>query len=359
MRDIWIGGVSIVTLVGVMVLSVGVTLSSQVCMAASPILSIDFSGAESEIEFQPGDDTPLQPGYVGWAGPYIGNPGSDYNETRNFAADFGVGGVVSVTVMSDGLFFRDYEPIVAGPFLAQSALLSDSILRNRPGSIFLTFNSLRDGVYAMTSFHHDTRFGSTFVPFNIILTDGLVTNQTLFSGLDTTGGTSPSTVLKEDYSFTVVGGSSVTVEFAGQAQNGQHMSINGFQLQRTSSAPDCHAAQAFPAVLWSPNHQFVPVVVTGVTDAVTITVTSVTQDEPVNAKNDGNTSPDAVIQAGAASVRAERSDKGNGRVYQISFRAEDATGGSCTGAVKVGVPLSLNKGLTAIDDGQVYDSTVR
>lgn len=118
-----------------------------------------------------------------------------------------------------------------------------------------------------------------------------------------------------------------------------------------------------PTILWSPNHQFVPVVVTGVTDpegdAVTVTVTSVTQDEPVNAKADGNTSPDAVIQAGAASVRAERSGKGNGRVYQLSFKAEDGKGGFCTGAVTVSVPHSMGKGLTAIDDGQVYDSTVQ
>lgn len=101
--------------------------------------------------------------------------------------------------------------------------------------------------------------------------------------------------------------------------------------------------------------------VTGVTDpegdSVTITVTTVTQDEPVKIKGD-KTSPDAVIQAGSASVRAERSNSGNGRVYQISFRAEDGQGGSCIGAVKVGVPHSLKKGLTAIDDGQLYDSTL-
>jgi hypothetical protein len=100
----------------------------------------------------------------------------------------------------------------------------------------------------------------------------------------------------------------------------------------------------------------------GVTDpdgaGVTITATSVTQDEPVNAKGDGNTSPDAVIQAGAASVRAERSGKGNGRVYQVSFVAKNGKGGSCTGAVKVGIPHSMKVGLTAIDDGQVYDSTI-
>ena len=126
--------------------------------------------------------------------------------------------------------------------------------------------------------------------------------------------------------------------------------------------PVCTAAQAFPTVLGKPNHQFEPIVVMGVTDpdgdAVTITVTGVTQDEPVSAKGDGNTSPDAVIEAGAASVRAERSGNRNGRVYEISFKAEDGSGGVCTGAVTVGVPHSLKKGLTAIDDGQVYDSTV-
>src|SRR4029078_7717715 len=120
--------------------------------------------------------------------------------------------------------------------------------------------------------------------------------------------------------------------------------------------------QANPAALWSPNHQFVPIAITGVTDpsghAVAITVTGVTQDEPVNGKGD-NTSPDAVIQAGSASVRAERSGNGNGRVYQLSFKADDGQGGVCTGAVKVSVPHSMGKGATAIDDGQAYDSTVR
>jgi hypothetical protein len=130
----------------------------------------------------------------------------------------------------------------------------------------------------------------------------------------------------------------------------------------TNTSPSCSAAQAMPTILWSPNHQFVPIAVTGVTDpdgnAVTITVTGVTQDEPVNAKGDGNTSPDAVIQAGAASVRAERSANGNGRVYHLSFRADDGQGGFCTGAVRVSVPHSLKKGPTAIDDGPAYDSTL-
>ncbi len=41
-------------------------------------------------------------------------------------------------------------------------------------------------------------------------------------------------------------------------------------------------------------------------DSVTITVTGVTQDEPVTSTGDGHTSPDAVIQARAASVRTDR-----------------------------------------------------
>jgi hypothetical protein len=207
-------------------------LPAHVCMASS-ILSIDFSGAELEVPLAPGTDTPLQPGYVGWSGPYLGNPGSDYNETRQFNAGFGIAGMVSVTLRSDALFFRDYDPIVGGPFVDLSPLLSDSILMNQPGSIFLTFDSLLPGTYAMTSFHHDTRFGSTFIPFDIILTDSLVNNQTLFSGLDTTGGTSPSSVLIATYGFTVLGGSPVVIEFSGQAQLARHMAINGFQLERT------------------------------------------------------------------------------------------------------------------------------
>lgn len=116
----------------------------------------------------------------------------------------------------------------------------------------------------------------------------------------------------------------------------------------TNTSPSCTAAQANPTALWSPNHQFVPIVVIGVTDpdgdSLTITVTGVTQDEPVTSTGSGNTSPDGVIQAGSASVRAERAHNGNG--------------GTCTGAVTVGVPHSQKKGLTAIDDGQLYDSTI-
>ncbi len=130
----------------------------------------------------------------------------------------------------------------------------------------------------------------------------------------------------------------------------------------TNTSPICSAARSNPDTLWSPNHQFVPIAILGVTDPendpVTLTVLGVRQDEPVLTPGSDTTSPDAVIQAGSASVRAERLEAGNGRVDQISFGADDGKGGSCTGVVKVSVPHSLKKGTTAIDDGPVYDSTI-
>lgn len=135
-----------------------------------------------------------------------------------------------------------------------------------------------------------------------------------------------------------------------------------FVADSGNNPPVCSAGQAFPSVLWSPNHQFVPIVVMGITDpdgdSVSIIVTGVTQDEPVHERGAGNTSPDALIEGAGASVRAERLGRGNGRVYQLSFKAHDGKGGTCMGDVKVGVPHSLGKGLTAIDDGQIYDSTI-
>jgi hypothetical protein len=127
-----------------------------------------------------------------------------------------------------------------------------------------------------------------------------------------------------------------------------------------NAPPLCDLARAWPPILWPPIHQMVFVQIKGVhdpdNDRVVINVTKVTQDEPVNGYADGDTSPDAVILPNSrwVLVRAERSGKGNGRVYQITFDANDRHGGSCTGAVKVKVPRFW---MLPIDDGQLYDST--
>lgn len=125
--------------------------------------------------------------------------------------------------------------------------------------------------------------------------------------------------------------------------------------------PVCSGAVASTSRLWPANHQFNSINVLGVTDAegdpVTITIDSIYQDEAVNANGSGNTAPDGQgVGTSTAQVRAERVGNGNGRVYYISFTAEDLYGGTCSGQVQVGVPKNA-KG-TAVGDGPNYDSTV-
>jgi YVTN family beta-propeller protein len=124
--------------------------------------------------------------------------------------------------------------------------------------------------------------------------------------------------------------------------------------------PNCSNAVASPNLLWPPNHKFVSIQISGIVNpapgAVTISVTSIFQDEPVQSPGSGNTSPDATgVGTSTPSVRAERDGDGDGRVYHIAFTATGASG-SCTGSVTVGVPHDQGHG-GPVDEGALYDST--
>ena len=126
--------------------------------------------------------------------------------------------------------------------------------------------------------------------------------------------------------------------------------------------PVCTNVLPSTSLLWPPNHKLAAISILNVTDpekdTVKIFITGITQDEPVNGLGDGDTAPDGFgVGTSTAQVRAERSGLGNGRVYNISFRADDGKNGSCTGSVRVGVPHDQGKGSTPVDDGQFYDST--
>ena len=91
------------------------------------------------------------------------------------------------------------------------------------------------------------------------------------------------------------------------------------------------------------------VTIAGVTDPdgdpVSITVTGITQDEDVDGAADGSTCPDgAGIGRDVGRVRLERSSRGNGRTYHVTFRADDDRGGSCTGDVDFCIPLHKGDG---------------
>lgn len=129
--------------------------------------------------------------------------------------------------------------------------------------------------------------------------------------------------------------------------------------------PACTLATPSVESIWPANHKFVPVQVLNVTDpdgdAVTLTIDSIFQDEPVDTYGDGKFTPDGQgIGTSTAEVRAERSGTakvpGDGRFYHIGFTATDAFGLTCTGQVAVSVPHDQAK--TPVDGGALFDSTV-
>ncbi len=110
-----------------------------------------------------------------------------------------------------------------------------------------------------------------------------------------------------------------------------------------NDAPVCDDAAPSVDTLWPADHRMVDVSIMGVTDVendpITIVITGITQNEPDNGTGDGDTSPDSSgVGSDTAQVRAERAGGGNGRVYEISFTADDGNGGSCDGSVMVLVP---------------------
>jgi hypothetical protein len=78
-----------------------------------------------------------------------------------------------------------------------------------------------------------------------------------------------------------------------------------------------------------------------VTDACCTPSTSlsITSNEAVNGTGDGDAAPDwEVVDAHHVRLRAERSGKGNGRVYSITITSTDCAGNSTSKVVTVKVP---------------------
>jgi hypothetical protein len=119
-------------------------------------------------------------------------------------------------------------------------------------------------------------------------------------------------------------------------------------------APDCSAVAASRSILWPPNGSLRTVELGGASDPdgdpVALTITGVTQDEPLTRRFDAALRTDpAVVQ-----LRAHRAGRGDGRVYRIAFTASDGDA-SCSGTAKVAVPR--RRGREAVDSAPPsYDS---
>lgn len=192
----------------------GLFLAVLVAVAEAVPLSVDFSQST---------DVPLQAGFVGFSG------NSTATITNNYAADFGTGGggTVSVTI-SGNTHYRDYPAITSGSFVGESALLSDSVLRNEDGTMTLTLDDIADGMYEITTYHHGTSFGNGV--FDVLLSDANGSDMLIADNFMGTGGTSPMDIATLTFDF-VSDGSPVEIDIVGGGPN-NHAQLNGFVLEQ-------------------------------------------------------------------------------------------------------------------------------
>jgi len=114
-------------------------------------------------------------------------------------------------------------------------------------------------------------------------------------------------------------------------------------------APTIDGISLTPNVLWPANHKYVDVDATvfasdNFDPDLTVTLVSVTSNEPDNGVGDGNTVDDIVIVDDLTlKLRAERAGGGSGRVYTLTYRATDDCGNTTTADATVTVPHNNGK----------------
>jgi hypothetical protein len=153
------------------------------------------------------------------------------------------------------------------------------------------------------------------------------------------------------------GASAVTSDTAGTTFTCEATSAGGtasssVTIKRDATAPEM-ACSVTPSALWPPNHKMVDVNASvSVNDATSgaagFKLAAALSNEPDNGLGDGDTAND--IQGfvlgtpdTAGQVRAERSGKGSGRVYTLSYTGMDQAGNSASCSPTVSVPHDRRK----------------
>ena len=96
-----------------------------------------------------------------------------------------------------------------------------------------------------------------------------------------------------------------------------------------------------PDSLWPPNHKYVTIEASfdPSLDVASVTLLSITSNEPDNGQGDGDKPNDIVIvDNDTFNLRAERSGGGNGRIYTIKYQATNTCGNTVIATATVTVP---------------------
>lgn len=159
-------------------------------------------------------------------------------------------------------------------------------------------------------------------------------NEVTFSatGSDNVDGPVPVTCTPASGSLFHVGATEVTCTASDKAGNTVSKAFT--VTVKDTTIPNINNLRANPDLLWPANHKMLPVAVQiDVSDncdpAPICRITSVRSNEPESGLGDGDLSPDwKIIGDLKVNLRAERSGKGNGRVYTIFVTCNDTSGNS-------------------------------
>jgi YVTN family beta-propeller protein len=115
------------------------------------------------------------------------------------------------------------------------------------------------------------------------------------------------------------------------------MNPEGIAIAKVCSSPTISAVGANPNVIWPPNHEMIPVTVSGSTSggcgAVSCKIIAVSSNEPIDSGGDWIITGNLTLE-----LEADRLGSGSGRVYTVTVQCTDASGNSVTKTTIVTVP---------------------
>ena len=288
-----------------------------------------LTGSAGSATASSGDFTPAAPGTYRWTASYSGDanyapvttPCNDANESVVVTQ-----AVPTVTTQASG-------NVVLGGSVSDTATVTGGF--NPTGTVIFNLYGPNDATCAGTP----------------VFTSPA---KTLVGGAASSGSATP----------TAVGTYRWTASYSGDGNNAAVATAcndpnESVEVTPANAAPVCTNVRASVSTLKA-DGKMVLVSLIGATDpdggSLTVTINSVTQDEPVTSKTD-KTFPDAQSASGnTVRLRAEAAAKGNGRVYRIGFTVSDGqlscsrtAGTAGTTAAKVGV--AAKNGQVPFDDG--------